>query len=332
MRIERTVSLIVLVPALVVSSAALLPFRAAQAGITSGKIVFEGGDGLSGSFQIFSMNPDGTNKVQITNLPANNYDGLVPDLSPDGQRIAFCFGTLVPNNNPITDLYVINVDGTDLRQITRDGLSCFPRWSPDGRLILFGHQDPNGNHVITTLRADGTGTLLTLTSNLWDSIPGFFTPDASHIVYLSQDGGLVSVVVVMDAHGANKEHLTQPAFEGSAADVAPNGQHILVSDHQNSPPALTNDIFVMNPDGTGLTQLTHYPTIHHDASASYSPDGTKIVFTSDRLSPDVSTSNFGTFDIFTMNADGTNVTRIATAVASCPQDGNCAAVNWGPKP
>jgi hypothetical protein len=53
---------------------------------------------------------------------------------------------------------------------------------------------------------------------------------------------------------------------------------------------------------------------------------------SDRLSADVSRSAYGTFDIFTMNEDGSNITRIATAVTSCPQDGNCANVSWGPKP
>jgi Tol biopolymer transport system component len=136
----------------------------------------------------------------------------------------------------------------------------------------------------------------------------------------------------MDANGANKRQLTPAALEGGPDDVSPDSQHILLGNHRNSPPALSNDIFVMNLDGTGLTQLTHYPTIHHDVSASYSPDGTKVVFSSDRLSPDVSTTAFGTIDIFTMNADGSNVTRIATAVASCPQDGNCANVTWGTKP
>ena len=258
------------------------------------------------------------------------FEGLLPNISPDGQRIAFCFGTFDANGNLLADVYVVKIDGTGLTQFTNDGLSCFPRWSPDGKLIIFAHLAPTGNGVITTMRSDGLGTPLALTSDLWDSI-GFFTPDARQIVFYSQEGGLVSAVWVMDAHGANKQRLTPAAMEGFPTDVSPDGQHVVLGDHGNSPPALSNDIFVMNLDGTGLTQLTHVAPLHHDVVASYSPDGTKIAFASDRPSSDVSINNFGTFDIFTMNAHGSNVTRIATAVAACPQDGNCANLNWGPK-
>ena len=66
-----------------------------------------------------------------------------------------------------------------------------------------------------------------------------------------------------------------------------------------------------------LKRLTHFPQTHHDIDADYSPDGTKIVFASDRLSSD------GSLDLFVMNADGSNIQRIAT--------GNCMTPNWGPK-
>jgi Tol biopolymer transport system component len=128
----------------------VLPVSARTPG-QAGKIVFVGGDAQSGNFQLFIMNPDGTNQVQITNLPANNFDSLLPNISPDGQRVAFCFG----NNS--ADLYVINIDGTGLVQLTHDGLSCFPRWSPDGTQIIFAHLATNlnffgvSNNVVTTM-------------------------------------------------------------------------------------------------------------------------------------------------------------------------------------
>src|SRR5215469_2723247 len=333
MQAKRKVYALLFVSAAIIVCLLTVVLRvAASAPGQGGKIVFENGDSATGSFQLFTMNPDGTNKVQITNLPANNFESLLPNISPDGQRVIFCFGT-----PPLADLYVVNIDGTGLAQLTNDGLSCFPRWSPDGTQIIFSHLALNinnsgiSNNVVATMHANGTGTTLSLTSDLWDSI-GFFTPDERHVVFYSQAGGLIAAVWIMDANGANKRQLTPAAMEGFPDDISPDGQHILLGNHGNSGPALTNDIFVMNPDGTGLTQLTHYPTLHHDGSGSYSPDGTKIVFSSDRLSADVSATTFGTYDIFTMDADGSNVTRIATAVASCPQDGNCPNVTWGPKP
>ena len=63
-----------------------------------------------------------------------------------------------------------------------------------------------------------------------------------------------------------------------------------------------DEIYVMNPDGTNLTQLTDDSA--HDLDPVWSPDGTKIAFDSDRHSP----SNFDS--IYVMNADGTNVGRL----------------------
>jgi len=68
----------------------------------------------------------------------------------------------------------------------------------------------------------------------------------------------------MDAHGANKQRLTPAALESGPTDVSPDGRHILVNDKGDPSPVLSTDIFVMNLDGTGLTQLTQFPSHHHD--------------------------------------------------------------------
>ena len=62
------------------------------------------------------------------------------------------------------------------------------------------------------------------------------------------------------------------------------------------------EIYVVNPDGTGVTNLTNSPS--DDAHPAWSPDGRKIAFASNRLR---TTSGR---DIFTMNADGSAVTRV----------------------
>ena len=59
------------------------------------------------------------------------------------------------------------------------------------------------------------------------------------------------------------------------------------------------DIFVVNSDGSGRTNLTNDPA--SDDLPAWSPDGTKIAFVSTRG---------GAHSIFVMNADGTGVTRL----------------------
>ena len=70
---------------------------------------------------------------------------------------------------------------------------------------------------------------------------------------------------------------------------------------------LFDKIYSMNHDGTNLVRLTPSNATASDLEPSYSPDGTKIVFSSTRT--------VGTYEIYTMNADGTNVTRLTTNVS-----------------
>jgi dipeptidyl aminopeptidase/acylaminoacyl peptidase len=62
-----------------------------------------------------------------------------PSVSPDGTRVAFTLSTLdLEANRRRVDLWLVNADGTGLRQLTFSAESeASPRWSPDGRSLLF---------------------------------------------------------------------------------------------------------------------------------------------------------------------------------------------------
>lgn len=63
------------------------------------------------------------------------------------------------------------------------------------------------------------------------------------------------------------------------------------------------DIFVMNADGSGQTNLTNHPA--DDVNAAWSPDGSKIAFASNR------DQDLTKYHIYVMNADGSAVTRLS---------------------
>ncbi|MGA2496575.1 MAG: hypothetical protein ABSH20_02470 [Tepidisphaeraceae bacterium] len=87
---------------------------------------------------IFLVNADGTGLARLTNLPTNVFPGW-PTWSPDGRRIAFqlmmgkgkvfTMAERGAAGTPV-DVWSINADGTDVKQLTRDGASGEPSWGP----------------------------------------------------------------------------------------------------------------------------------------------------------------------------------------------------------
>ena len=91
------------------------------------------------------VNPDGTAlREEVAPLPGG---GRSLVWSPDGSRLAFGDGDL---EHP-GQIFVINADGSGLRQVTREGENHWPAWSPDGSRIAFVH-----NGTLSTIAPDGT--------------------------------------------------------------------------------------------------------------------------------------------------------------------------------
>lgn len=222
----------------------------------NGKIAFIAN--LTGTNQIYTANPDGTDLFQVTNLPpASNPFALAPDFSPDGKRIIFPYAT-----TGALELYVINADGTNLTQITRDGMGHgLPRWSPDGSHILFATGGKHNTLVIATIRSDGTD-LKMLTTPFWDSLGASYTPDGKHIVFSSQQGGLVSALWIMDTDGKHQRRLTDPELEAGPPDVASDGEQVVFYTHQDTPKPTS--IFKINTE-LEARLLAHAEQVHTES-------------------------------------------------------------------
>ena len=87
-------------------------------------------------FEVWVMNPEGTNKRQVTKLGAASF---APFFTPDGKRIIFCTNYFAADARKRNfDLALINVDGSGLERVTyNETFDGFPMFSPDGKKLVF---------------------------------------------------------------------------------------------------------------------------------------------------------------------------------------------------
>lgn len=116
----------------------------------SDRIVYRNCDGGECTLGIVNVSGSDWNHGSKTRIP-NTGDDLFPVWSPDGSQIAFARKLSESNY----DIYVINVDGSGLKQLTDDpALDVLPAWTPDGRLLFRSSRDDKWS--IYVVNRDGT--------------------------------------------------------------------------------------------------------------------------------------------------------------------------------
>ena len=218
---------------------------------------------------------------------------------------------------PTSEIYVMDADGGNQRRLTNNPASdSAPSWSPDGKRIVFvsdrdGHVDANGwpTGDIYVMDADG-GNPQNLTNNLGRDTSPSWSPDGKHIIFSSdrdrERGNHNYEIYVMDADGGNEQRLTNNSDEDRDPSWSPDGKRIVFSavrpGHFKNNLNLTSEIYVMDADGGNEQRLTE--NRNNDRSPSWSPDGKRIAFESDRKGDGVN------FDIYVMDADGGNQQKL----------------------
>lgn len=216
--------------------------------------------------QLGVMAPDGSHR-QI--LPTGNDLDFAsePAVSPDGKRVAFSAMT-----HDQWDLYVMNVDGSDRRQVTSDSAHDFgPAWSPDGDSLVFTHTPVEllAPSVLTVIAVNGTGRRELVS---WGSA-GQWAPDGQRVMFygaVTRPAG----IYVTDRTGQAVSRLdtfcdATGCMDGQA-HWSPDGAFI---SFVRSLPGGQEAVGIMRSDGSEPHLLL--PTLH-TMGGIWSPDGRQL--------------------------------------------------------
>ena len=119
-------------------------------------IAFTGRDAPNTELAVFVMNPDGTGRRQVTNIPAAEGGAQWPVFSPDGKRLAIQVNSRTTKG--IAHIWVVDVATGDAKKLAaHEGtyLDETPSWFPDGKRIAF-QSNRTGRTEVWTMKADGT--------------------------------------------------------------------------------------------------------------------------------------------------------------------------------
>jgi TolB protein len=265
--------------------------------------------------QIYTVDPDGSHLRRVT---SNGGSGAYQaDWSPDGASI-----TYASDQSGRSEIWLVAADGSNARRLTHVGAHHFAYWpsfSADGRWVIYtdcAFLDCDGG--ISAVRVDGTHQHA-ITPNAGASYnDASMSSDGTLLAYQRWHlGGVTSAIYVSDSGGANERRVTPPRLLAYVPDWQPGGTRIaFASDLFGDRPF--GSIYTIADDGSDLVLVTDPPYPARDTYPSYSPDGTKIVFESDRSYPD------GCCDsLFIVGADGTGLHAL-------PLPWDAYEPSWGP--
>jgi Tol biopolymer transport system component len=218
---------------------------------------------------IWIANADGSDAHEVPGVPTTtwNQSDRAPDLSPDGQTIAFFHADVAPIWG---DIWIIPAAGGQARRLTFD--SCeggWPSWTPDGRSIVFSSARA-GSLTLWRVPATG-GTPAPLTTGAGEDTDPDISTDGATLLYGTQRKSW-SLVLFDPATGQEKEVLSRRAPIVSSM-FSPSGDRIAFF----QPAAPSVHLHVVSADGRDVRQVTHGEG-EHNVFPAWSGDGAWLYY------------------------------------------------------
>ncbi|MFC2015587.1 hypothetical protein ACFLUM_01500 [Chloroflexota bacterium] len=283
-------------------------------------------DPSGSNWEVYAVDASGANLVNVSNQSGGDVE---PAWSPGRTKIAWV------HHDGDDEISVANADGSNRQRLTDNTVKDWqPAWSPDGSEIAFTSMR-DGDREIYKMNADGSGV------QKLTGLPGQATcksynptwsPDGQKIAFICgdwKDDAQVGTrplheVYIMSADGTNQRRLTEdnvhecenedgetedcPSYEDTGLTWAPDSTWLAYAKYYNQKREKRDkgDIYKINTSLSSPQQinLTNTPDRYMaEHSPDWAPVGDKIAFS----------GKDGTYEILTMNTDGSNVTNLTHA-------------------
>jgi Tol biopolymer transport system component/plastocyanin len=279
---------------------------------------------MNDTLEIELRTADGTPVLRVDRtVPGRRRPKVVRTRPPRGKRDVALNATMIVVFSEPVDEQTLNASSV---RLTRGQTTV------TGRIAFVDEERLSVEFIPDTPLAAAADYQLTLTQDIRDldgdplEAPETVTfTTASPVTGPSQIAFWANGIRVMNADGSGGRNVTtgltdyQPAW-------SPDGSRIAFTSDRFAEP-FDHDIVVVNVDGTGMTQLTSGPD--HDSAPAWSPDGTTIAFIRGECTDAECTSQRGY--VYVMNAaDGSGATRLEPATGDTWEGGASGGPTWSP--
>jgi len=200
----------------------------------NGTLLFVAGDALAGRAPVEVVWVDRTGTATVvdstwTFIPSGNA-GI--SLSPDGRRVA-----LATQTGETEDIWIKELPNGPFTRLTFEGSNVRPRWTPDGRSLLYFSAQTGGNSDLRRRRADGTSgpeTLLDADRAIWEVLP---TPDTTLLIVRLGVPPTRDIYLFRPAAGTGDSAITplvaSDGFEETSIALSPDGRWLAYASNES---------------------------------------------------------------------------------------------------
>jgi Tol biopolymer transport system component len=274
---------------------------------------------------IWSINSNGTDQHSLVNIHtevplylATDKVGIQKwgDPSPDGHQLALVLSTVAEYTNgkgetpPRFSIYLFDRQSKALRLLADNGVE--PAWSPDGTRVAYRSTETSGLWIVDVTGGKAREVYAADRENEHYVTEISWSPDSKRLVFLDRVFRQSAAIVTASADQIEPANvlISSTTYWPYLPQWSPNSEQILFvwPSGENPGPNKNYDLWVINADGSGQTQLTQDIDVLAGGAPQWSPDGNWIAFGGTKFYEE----SEPLIDLWLVDKTGTNLKRLTS--------------------